>query len=80
MDVWRVTAFSVPTPNGSIELGLGAGKCIVEGCKVKGGGLLEITAHATNQERPARFHVCGKDLAFAVAGLMNNEIPTPNGG
>lgn len=63
-------ALSVPTPGGSIELGPGSGKCITEGCGVKGGGLLEFTVHEVDAPRPARFNLCGKHLALAVAEVL----------
>lgn len=33
---------SFPAKTGHVEIGEGAGRCIVDGCKVRGGGLIRI--------------------------------------
>jgi hypothetical protein len=66
-----VTTFSIPTPNGSLVFGQGQGNCVVNGCKVKGGGLLRVEVMRVGQD-DAYFNVCGGHMAQAI-GMMLQE-------
>jgi hypothetical protein len=62
-------SFSIPTPNGSLIFGQGQGNCVVNGCKVKGGGLLRVDVLRVG-EPDAYFNVCGKHMAQAIALML----------
>jgi hypothetical protein len=67
-----VTSFSIPTPNGSLIFGQGAGNCIVNGCKVKGGGLMNVVVLRVGQD-DAQFNVCGGHMAQAIATMLQEN-------
>lgn len=62
-------SFSIPTPNGSLIFGQGEGKCVVKGCKVRGGGLMSVVVLRVGQD-DHQFNVCGKHMAQAIAGML----------
>jgi hypothetical protein len=64
--------FSIPTPNGSLVFGQGQGNCVVNDCKVKGGGLLRVEVLRVD-EPDAYFNVCGRHMAQAIATMLQGN-------
>lgn len=62
------------TDTGSIELTAGAGDCIVEGCRMKGGNMVRFVVHHTDHERPQGFKVCGSHFAMVVALMLDARV------
>jgi hypothetical protein len=74
----------LPTTNGSIELAeaTDAGRCV--GCRLMGGGMMQVTVHNSNASDTAgtiasragefTFKVCGNCLGQAISGRIGEYI------
>lgn len=68
----------VPTPNGTLEIKDAAGRCIIEGCRVRGGGLVsvqEVTPDVMKLPGLAwegkRIVICGGHLVDVLATVLH---------
>lgn len=67
----------IPTKAGCLELRNAAGRCVIQGCKVRGGGLIQMQ-ETTNDEGSLldlawggkRVVICGEHLKRALTGVI----------
>lgn len=68
---------TIPCKVGQLELREGAGRCIVENCGVRGGGLIQMQ-HTTNREEELRdlawegrrVTICGSHLVEVLTTVL----------
>ena len=66
-----------PAKTGNIEIGEGQGRCVIDGCKVKGGGLIRVQNTTSDVAqlpdlawKGKRIVICGKHLLEVLTAVL----------
>ncbi len=68
----------LPVKNGTLEMNDASGHCVIDGCKIKGGGLLQLQHVTKDAEKVAdlawrgkRLVICGDHLLEILTAVLS---------